>query len=547
MLLKSQTDLIYFFLEQNNYTQAEALIDQNLKNFPTNHELFFLKAVLCALKNKHEEAVRIFKKIFHLYKNEVNYLVNYAASLNSIGDNESALKIINKALAISPNNYQTFFNKGNILFDTNKFSLALKEYGKAIFINPNLYQGFNNVGKSYHALKQFDKALIAYDKSIQINPEYAEAWSNKGVSLLAINQNETAISLFNEAIRLQPQFYQAYSNLGLAFHALKQFDKALIAYDKSIQINPEYTEAYLNKSFTQLLNCQFTDGWKNFEYRLKLDEFKNKYPRIPVLTSLKKFGESDRILVWYEQGMGDVIQFSRYVYLLVNMNVKVIFYIPKDLIGIFTPRNGLEITSSDAQINDVTYQVPLLSLPKIFQTSSSSTHHLPTQIQIDSEKTNLFKKIIGSSQPKVGLVCSGQINHRNDPNRTIPLRSFEPILLIKNFNYYLIQKDIRSEDAEYLRKSNILDMSSYIKNYTDTVAIIDNMDFLITVDTSVAHLAGSMGKRVYLLLPFCPDWRWQLNRTDSPWYESICIIRQDSYGNWNNVMNELKNLIQNTN
>ncbi len=544
MTLKSQIDLIYLLLEQNNYIDAEILIEQNLKNFSTNNELFYLKAIVCALKNKHQEAVKVFKKIFKLYKSDVNYLVNYAASLNSISDNDNALKIINKALVISPNSYQIFFNKGNILFDINKFSLALKEYEKAISINPELYPVFNNMGKCYYALKQFDKALIAYDKAIQINPEYAEAWSNKGVTLLAINQNENAVDHFNEAIRLQPQFSQAYSNIGLAFHALKQFDKALIAYDRAIQINPDYAEAYLNKSFTQLLNCQFTDGWKNFEYRLKLDEFKNKYLDIPVLTSLTKFVEGDRILVWYEQGMGDVIQFSRYIYSLVDLNARVIFYIPEDLIGIFTLRNGLEITSSDAQINDITYQVPLLSLPKIFQTSSSTIHHLPTKIQIDSEKTNFIKKIIGSSQLKVGLVCSGQINHRNDLNRTIPLRSFEPILLIKNFNYYLIQKDIRSEDAEYLKKSNILDMSSYIKNYTDTVAVIDNMDFLITVDTSVAHLAGSMGKMAYLLLPYCPDWRWQLNRVDSPWYKSIRIIRQDSYGNWNNVMYELKKLIQ---
>ncbi len=606
MHFSAEIDLLYILVQDGKVREAEELVDAALLNIQDSPDLFNLKAIILALRGDHEFATIYYRKSLTLGNKDLHFLVNYAASLNSINSNTEALDLLDIALAISSNSYQIFFNRGNIYFDLGKYEQAINDFNLAISNNPVLYEAYNNIGKCYyeiknffsaeksyskaleinpdyaeawsnrgvtlislnnyqsalddfekainlnplffqaysnkglalHALKRFDEALLAYEKSLQINPDYAEALSNRGVTLIHLNDHKFALDSFEKAINLNPLFFQAYSNKGLALHALKRFDEALLAYEKSLQINPDYAEAQLNKSFTELLTCQFLEGWKNFESRWKISELgQYKYLGIPSLIQLDD-GIDKTVLVWSEQGLGDTIQFSRYVYLLLEKNIKVIFEISDALANIFIPHRNLHITSLVSNFENIDFQIPLLSLPRLFATELLSIPKLQPIIRVDQNKSEYFSSIIDKSKLRVGLVCSGQINHKNDSNRSIGLSSFQALLSV-NLSIYLIQKEVRQSDLDFLKKSNFLDLSSFINDYSDTVAIIDNLDLVITVDTSVAHLAASMNRKVFLLLPYCPDWRWLLNRSDSPWYESILIIRQKSIGCWSGVIDEL--------
>ena len=606
MHFSSEIDLLYILVQEGKIREAEELVDAALVNIEDSPDLFSLKAIILALRGDHKLANIYYRKSFALGNKDLHFLVNYAASLNSIGSNTEALNLLEIALAISSNSYQIFFNRGNIYFDLRKYEQAINDLNLAISNNPVLYEAYNNIGKCYyeiknyflaeksyskaleinpdyaeawsnrgvtlislnnyqsalddfekainlnpsffqaysnkgmalHALKRFDEALLAYDKALQINPDYAEAWSNRGVTLISINDYESALDDFEKAININPVFFQAYSNQGLALHALKRFDEALLAYDKALQINPDYAEAKLNKSFSELLNCRFFEGWENFEARWKIDLVTQyKYSNKPELSNLVQSYDKT-ILVWSEQGLGDTIQFSRYIYLLLELNAKVVFEVPDTLTNIFVTHKNLKITSLVPDIENIDFQIPLLSLPRLFNTNLESIPKLSSIIKREQNKSDYFRTIINSSKIKVGLVCSGQRNHKNDSNRSISLSRFQPILS-ENLSFYLIQKEVRKNDIDFFKQTKIFDLSSLINNYSDTVAIIDNLDLVITVDTSVAHLAASMNRKVFLLLPYCPDWRWLLDRSDSPWYESILIIRQKSVGCWNGVIDEL--------
>jgi tetratricopeptide (TPR) repeat protein len=344
---------------------------------------------------------------------------------------------------------------------------------------------------------------------------------------------------FNKSIDLEPGFAAAYSNKGLALHALNNFDDAIAQFNKAISLDPNYAEAYLNKSFSELILGRFLSGWKNFEYRWKVIDFGGEeYIDIPKLNSLDHMLQK-KILIWSEQGLGDTIQFFRYVLLLRDLGVDIVFKIPELVKAILPARKNLAYTTKVTEGN-FDFQLPLLSLPMIFGTSVESIPKNINFISVSRDKFKFFSDIVASKKKlKIGLACSGQKNHKNDSNRSIPLNLFDPILDEK-YEYFLIQKEVRPEDEKFLQSSVIQNMAHYIKDFSDTAAIIENLDLVICVDTSVLHLAGTLEKKSFLLLPFCPDWRWQVDRIDTPWYPSVKIIRQTSPDDWHQVICDLK-------
>ena len=325
---------------------------------------------------------------------------------------------------------------------------------------------------------------------------------------------------------------------------MKNFDEAIAEYDKAISLDPNYAEACLNKSFSELLLGKFDSGWKNFEYRWKLKEFDaERHAAIPRLSSLG-FIEHKKILIWAEQGLGDSIQFFRYVLLLCDLGANVVFEAPESLAPIFPKRENLEVVTEAFNV-DFDFQLPLLSLPLIFDERKEAIPDNINYIDIKPEKINFFAGVMRSKKPyKIGLVCSGQKNHRNDMNRSIPLHQFASIL-DQGHQYFLIQKEIRVGDEEFLKDGGIKSLAHAINDFSDTAAIILNLDCVISVDTSVIHLAGTLNKKAFLMLPFCPDWRWQINRGDTPWYPSLRIIRQTNMNDWSQAMSELKIAVSN--
>ena len=543
-LLNNNLSRIESLVSSGSIEEAERLSFDLIKIYPQHVLLLQYRGVILALLNKHKEAIKCYEKVLKKTPNNLDCMLNLASSLNTVGENIKALSFLDRVISISPQYFEAYYNKGNVLNDIGMIENAIESFERAVNINPGDLRAHHNLAKCLHDMGRYELAIAKYDKAISLDPNYAEAWSNKGVTLLENRQYADAITCFDRAIALAPRFAAAYSNKGLVLHALKNFDEAIAEYDKAISLDPNYAEAYLNKSFSELLLGRFNSGWKNFEYRWKLKEFDaERHAAIPRLSSLGSI-EHKKILIWAEQGLGDTIQFFRYVLLLCDLGAHVVFEAPESLGCIFLNRENLVVVTEAVSI-DFDFQLPLLSLPLIFDMRKESIPDNINYIDISPEKINLFSGVTRSEKPyKIGLVCSGQKNHRNDMNRSIPLHQFAN-MLDQDHQYFLIQKEIRAGDEEFLKDGGIKSLANAISDFSDTAAIILNLDCVISVDTSVIHLAGTLNKKAFLLLPFCPDWRWQVDRGDTPWYPSIKIIRQTKIDDWGQVMSELKMAVLN--
>jgi tetratricopeptide (TPR) repeat protein len=338
---------------------------------------------------------------------------------------------------------------------------------------------------------------------------------------------------------VKPDYAEAFNNRGNALQALKRLDEALASYDKALAFKPDYAEAHWNEALLRLLTGDFSRGWAKYEWRWRNES---------LALSTRNFSQplwlgaaaidGKTILLHSEQGFGDTIQFCRYVPLLAARGARVILEVPRSLQELMTNLAGAtQVISKGDSLPDFDVQCPFLSLPLAFatrlETIPSATPYLRAPVQA---LKNWQARLGPKARPRIGLAWSGRPTHKNDQNRSISLRSLLALLDIEA-TFVSLQKDVRTDDAAVLKeRDDILDFGDALKDFSDTAALISHLDLVISVDTSVAHLAGALAKPVWVLLPFLPDWRWLLDRDDSPWYPTARLFRQDNTRAWDDVI-----------
>jgi tetratricopeptide (TPR) repeat protein len=530
---------------------------------------------------RYEEAISEYDKALGISPNYCEALINKGITFHSLKNYDEALLSYDVALKINPISFQAWFNKGLLFFSRDNYDVALSFYDKALTINPNYYEATNNKGlalkykKRYiealqhfdlaikiqpnrydahsnrasvlYDLKEYSLALIACNTAQCIKPNFYEPYNNRGLILNGLGQHDEAIKNFDIALSLDPENYEVWNNRGFALNQLNRNLEAIRDYNCSISFKPDYYNALWNKSLALLVEGNFEEGLPLYENRWKSEKILN------LIGGFKKFdaplwlGESSlankTILIYGEQGLGDFIQFSRYIHILANQGAKVILLAPKTLIKLFKNlRNICQIICEGDDIPSYDYHCPIVSLPLAFKTTLTSIPHINNYLNLDVDpgKTIYWRtKLNISKKPLVGLAWSGNISHQNDLNRSIPLKDIV-YYLPSQYGYVCIQKDIRQSDQSILDSNpQIFNFANDLHDFVDTASLIHCLDLIITVDTSVAHLGGALGVKTLLLLPYAPDWRWLLNREDSPWYPSIKLYRQKEFGNWNGVLNQI--------
>jgi tetratricopeptide (TPR) repeat protein len=509
-----------------------------------------LGSALTALQ-RHAEALASFDKALVLKADLADAHGNRAAALIALKQYEQALSSCDRALALKPDYAEAHNNRAHALHALKRYEEAIASCDQAIALRSNYPEALNNRGNALNALGRHTDAIASYDKAIAFAPKYAEAYNNRGNALYHLGRAEEAASSYELAIAARPDYAEAYNNRGNALTSLQRCEPALASYDRAIALKPDYADALFNKSVLLLLMGRLAEGWRLYEWR------KKKASPIAArdYTQPLRLGDADltgkTILLTEEQGLGDTIQFCRYAPLVAQCGARVILEVPPQLTRLAAGLSGVaQIVETGRPLPAFDLHCPLLSLPLACKTELASIPAAIPYLKADPDQSNAWKDRLGAkTKLRVGLVWSGGIRP-NQPvsvnqRRNIPLAKFA-VLKNPNIAFYSLQKGQpgEAELAELTHNRwngpDIVDLTGAIGDFADTAAFIDNLDLVITVDTAAAHLTGALGKPVWILNRFDTDWRWLLGRSDSPWYPTAKIYRQDTAGEWDSVLQRVK-------
>ena len=542
--------VVYFEIKNFKKAYQDLIKAYNVEN--QNHLItFYLGCVLEELKET-AEAEKFYTETIKIKKDFEHSYIKLADLKVSLGRYDQAIKIFKEHIQINYKNSIAHYNLGNILEKNKSYNEAIKSFQDAIKINPSFFEAYLNAAILIHKhTKKTDQAAKYFKKSILINPSFDNAFSNYSSFLSDIGNFEDAFNNSQKALKLKPKNSKAYYNKGIALNGLGYIYDAIENYQNAIEIENNFYDSFFKKSLCQLLLGNFELGWVNYEYRKKRPSWVERDFNFPELTSKEQINGST-ILIYCEQGLGDTIQFSRYIKSFVELGAEVIFEIQKPLVGLFKLFDGIKIIGKGDHIPNVDYQLPLMSCGKIFNINLSNIP-VPIEINEDHDLVREWKEKLdnGKKDIRIGVVWEGSKNHEDDKKvtklkRSFPLETLVEKLTIPGIRLISLQREHKIFDEKINTCLETLGDDFDKKEYAfkDSIAVMRNLDLVISCDTSIAHLAGTLNVPNWIALKYVPDWRWLLVRNDSPWYTSTKLFRQPEWGDWETVFEQMKILIK---
>src|SRR5581483_12280390 len=539
-----------------------------------------LMGLLCLQAGQLDHAVQWISSAIRQHP-KADYLTNLGTALLKQGRRDEALAIFDKAVQLEPGNAQLWKNLGDLLLDMDRLTEAVLTYEHALKLDPCLWDAAYKAGFLLHRLGRKEEALAYFSLHQQMpagesltlqmralamytlerfeegfddiknaharDPTNAATCSYAGVLLRQLKRDEEALPWFDRAISLQPNFFGAFHNKALALAQLHRFDEALAIYDQMKAIGPSDGTTDFDASLVQLLTGNFQAGWAGREARssvpgLPVARFEFSQPRWLGKEPL----DGKTILVLEDEGMGDTIQFARYVPMLAARGARVILCVDDSVFPLLSGMAGVAqcVPGSAKELPAFDLYCPIGSLPLAFETRPETiplgVGYLPRPPEARVQKWEDRLSSLGAAgKLRVGLVWAGNPKHLNDRNRSIPLQMYLRLLDL-DAAFISLQKDPKPDDKALLEQAGVIDVSTHLTDFSETAALIDCLDLVITVDTSVAHLAGALGRPTWILLPYLPDWRWLLGRDDSPWYPTVRLFRQDETRDYGRVVDTLR-------
>jgi tetratricopeptide (TPR) repeat protein len=476
---------------------------------------------------------------------------DYAAAHNSrgiifAGGNRpaDALASFDSALAIDPDYHEACNNRGLVLQELGRPEAALASFERAIALKPDNARPHNNRAVALQQLNRLGDAFASFDQAIALKPDYAEAYYNRGLARQSLRDFAAAAADYRKAIALRPDYAEAHNNLGVVLHDLRRPEDAIAAYDKVIALVGDSAAVHVNRSYCYLQLGRFAPGWRLHEWRKRLERPIAARSFAQPLWSGAEDVAGKTVFLHWEQGLGDTLQFCRYAPLVKARGARVVMAVQDPLFRLLRQMvPAIEVVGEDAVPAVFDYHCPLMSLPLAFGTTLDTIPCAGRYIFADMTLRRAWQARLPapSSKPRIGVVWRGHAQHRNDQSRSIELPVFSQ-LFSDAADWIALQKEINPAEAAMLHSGRpaVAAYADALSDFSDTAALMDLLDLVITVDTSVAHLAGAMGKPVWILLPYNSDWRWLLGRDDSPWYPSARLFRQDNAGSWQPMMQRLK-------
>jgi tetratricopeptide (TPR) repeat protein len=489
------------------------------------------------------EALASYDKALAVQSNHARALHNRGSVLRDLHRPEEALASFERALAIKPDYVEAINNRGLALLDLHRPEEALASFERALAIRPDYVRALNNRGNTLQDLHRSAEALASYDKALAIAPAYAEALYNRGIVLRDLHRLIEALASFGKALSINPDHVDALNNRGVVLRALNRPVQALASYDRALSIAPDYVEAHSNRSSLRLLLGDFDRGWEEFEWRWRTQDFapwRRDFAQ-PLWLGGEPL-EGRTILLHAEQGLGDAIQFARYAPLVAARGAKVVLEVPPPLTALFSRIAGAALVVGRGEtLPEFDCHCPLLSLPLAFKTRLQT---IPATIAYLSAPEHRLiewqRRLPETGMRRIGIAWAGNPNFKGDQTRSIGLARLSPLLSHPGIEFVGLQRDLRDGDREILgRNPGVKHVGDAIEDFADTASIMSSVDLVISSDTSVAHLAGALGKPVWILLQYAADWRWLLDRSDSPWYPTARLFRQPAIDDWESVIRQV--------
>lgn len=418
---------------------------------------------------------------------------------------------------------------------------AVDLFTRALKVNRNSASLYNNRGAAYAALEEFDRAVSNYNHAIELEPDFEQAYNNRGNVLLRLGRHQEAIRDYEKAIALEPDYFEAHNNLANALSEVRRYEEARDSYQRAVVLKPASAELRWNLGMCCLRMGDFERGWSFNEWRLTYWREKgwtggHAQPRWTGTEPL----EGRTILLHAEQGLGDTLQFARYAPLVSRLGARVLLEVQEPLAPLLANADlpGVEVVARGASLPSFDTHCPLLSLPRAFQTDLGNVPP-PLRLAPDMPRRQHWHARLGQDgRPRIGLAWRGNPAHVDDHKRSMALQQLTT-LLTEDARWISLHKDIAPADRPALEGSRLVHFDDQ-SDFLDAAALCSLVDVVVSVDTSLAHLAASLGKPVWLLLSHNADWRWLTDRQDSPWYPTVKLYRQAAPGQWEDVLADVK-------
>jgi len=543
-------------LHKHNPAKAIEWMDAALRVNPAHLDAQFDRATALEDLQRYPEALRAYDLVLALQSDFSDALFRRGNVLRQMQRYMEALDCYKWLRAAHPEHAGAWLKEGNCLNDLGRLSDALNCYERAIEADPQYLEAWFNLANTLKTFDRADEAMTAYDRALAIEPDFIEAIVNRATLLAECAQQEQALRAYDRALQLMPDYPEALFNRAATLTGMQRCAEALSDYAKVPQDDDNYVSAQWNSALCHLKLGNFADGWRQYEWRWQSEQMKaeRRHFSQPLWLGDQALA-GQTILLHAEQGFGDTIQFARYAPLLAQQGARVVLQVPLALKSLLANLPGVGGVISN---NDIAppcdLHCPLMSLPLACATFSADAIPQPPYLWADQRKSTHWKlQLPSTGKLRVGLVWAGSnprderpVTKQLDAERSLSFATLAPLLEHAQADFYSLQLGAAASAQLHVHPlaAQVRDFSSSLSDFSDTAALIDNLDLIISVDTAVVHLAAALGKPVWLLNRYNSCWRWQLERRDSPWYPSMRIFRQPAPGDWKSVLGEVSAALQ---
>jgi len=508
---------------------------------PQNAEAYANLGLALQATGDSRQAAASFERAVELHPGFAEALTNLGNLRLAQGRVDDAIACHRRAVASRPAYAEGWCNLGialaarNLPADSQEAETC---FHRALALNPNLAAAHNNFGLLLQDRGDAARALAGYDRALALKPDYAEAHNNRGFALESAGKLDEAAAEYDCALRLKPRNAEAWNNRGGLLQAQGRLSEAAGCFDRAVALKPDFAIAHYNRALISLLEGDLEAGFRGYEWRWGFLP-KRSFP-MPRWRGEPLAGQ--RILLHAEQGLGDAIQFLRYVPKVAAAGGEVVLEVSKPLMRLARELPDVQhVVQLGESLSECGWHCPLMSLPLAFGTRLDSIPARTPYLRIPEAAWRKADRLNWSGTClRVGLVWAGNPNHRKDRQRTIPFHLLETLSVVRGVEYFSLQLGPSADQPCRSGNGWIADLTTGIEDLADTAALLNRLDLLISVDTAVAHLAGALGVPAWVLLPFAPDWRWLTGGADSPWYPSLRLFRQRQPGDWAPVLDEVR-------